>query len=113
MKGRLNVYVCENCKKWVFTYDRDDGATPFMIECRATPLCSGIMQSQFYPISIPPHVVPEYEWYKAKIKKHMDEATKDHIRNGGLMLRKLEPNRAIEIARQRLKECGIDLEAQP
>lgn len=32
-KPRLNVYVCDICKGFLVTIDRDPGATPFMMPC--------------------------------------------------------------------------------
>lgn len=99
---RLNVYICQTCGGMICTIDRDQGVTPFMIACQVMRFCSGMMQSQWYP-ELPPHFSPEYEWYKPKLKKHMDVVTAEHVKKGGLLLRKLEPNRARQFAEQRMK----------
>ena len=50
MKPTRNRYTCQKCGKWIITMDVDEGATPFMLGCRATEGCDGIMQSGFYRV---------------------------------------------------------------
>lgn len=59
-QGKLNQYTCQKCGKRIVTIDRDDGVTPFMLECRATEGCSGPMYSSFYTVQGSP--VPGFEW---------------------------------------------------
>lgn len=86
-KGAKNVYQCEQCSRWIVTVNRDEGVTPFMIGCQFD--CGGAMQSLMYP-TIPESVEPSHEWYRPKHLRHRDEWTRDHIRRGGLVLRRLE-----------------------
>ena len=87
--GERNSYQCRKCGGIVFTENRDDGTTPFMINCRATKDCDGSMESAFYRI---PHqaksVVPHYIWRKATPEElnAMDRASQYHAEQGGLFL---------------------------
>lgn len=87
-KGVKNKYTCEGCKGEIVTIDRDAGVTPFMIDCR---LCNaGWAQSSCY--RIPQNLSATYEWYAPEDKDthQMTRATRDHVKNGGLLLRKIE-----------------------
>lgn len=116
IKEKLNLYLCEHgCHN--ITVDVDEGVTPFMIRCNFTgrkdrPLnpakskngrCVGMARSCFYPQILPdgaPYPVPTHEWYKPlsldKINYFneggkvlaLTEAEKEHVENGGLLLRK-------------------------
>ena len=44
----LNRYTCQACGGRIVTEDRDEGTTPFMIDCKATKGCPGPMQSACY-----------------------------------------------------------------
>lgn len=61
-KDRLNAYQCAVCEQIIVTRDEDEGTTPFMMTCRASQDCHGMMQSHFYP-GMPPFA-PHYIWRK-------------------------------------------------
>jgi hypothetical protein len=87
--GKKNVYTCLKCNRSIITVDVDDGTTPFMLDCRATPGCDGVMQSAFYdvPVGLP----PDFEWFKPKSLKDYSPEMKEHIQKGGLDLRPVQP----------------------
>lgn len=106
IKERLNLYICEHgCHN--VTVDVDKGVTPFMIKCvreadKDRPLdpiksrdgvCIGTAKSCFYPKEIEDHYeypVPKHEWYRPELSEYakLSKHEKDHVRNGGLLLRK-------------------------
>lgn len=83
LKGQLNQYVCDTCKGDIVTIDKDDGCTPFMLACRATKGCKGMMQSRFYRGVCG---VPAFEWRKPTFKefRKASRAMQDHFEQGGL-----------------------------
>jgi len=86
-KGRKNGYTCQVCKKTIVTLDVDEGTTPFMLMCRATDGCDGIMLSGFYTI---PQTLPhQYEWFKPVSDTGYSPEMVEHLRKGGLDLRKV------------------------
>lgn len=95
-KGQVNVYVCQKCGGHTVTIDRDDGTTPFMLDCRAGitlfdpfPKCKGIAESSFYRPDFE-HGPPEWEWYAPDVNelhKITDANTLRHVAMGGLLLR--------------------------
>jgi hypothetical protein len=48
-KGKRNCYVCQNCGGRIITYNRIDIVTPFMVGCRVSDDCEGMMHTCFYP----------------------------------------------------------------
>jgi hypothetical protein len=86
--GKTNLYTCTSCGGRVTTIDREDGVTPFMIGCRATEGCHGMMQSSFYrvPPDAPP---PTYEWYRPTEKeaRRLGPSMLEHVKQGGLNIR--------------------------
>lgn len=88
--GMINRYVCQECGESIITINADDGTTPFMIRCRATEGCGGVMQSSFYMVS--QKMTPQFEWFMPPIKdlKKYSRATREHIKKGGLVLRARE-----------------------
>ncbi len=113
-KQRLNAYTCQKCKATVITIDKDNGVTPFIIPCLTEiesmsslveypknrhRKCNGDMYSHFY--TVPPFVTPLFEWFKPDIEalnkcysplkvKLYNKDMRDHIKNGGLDLRKIK-----------------------
>lgn len=105
IKEKMNVYICEHgCHN--ITVDVDKGVTPFIIPCEfkgrpdrpANPTkmkngkCIGIAKSCMYPKEIDngiPYPVPTHEWYRPSLKKFkkLPEAVKEHVSNGGLLMR--------------------------
>lgn len=87
-KGDINVYVCEKCRARVVTVDAEDGVTPFMISCKATKGCKGMMFSSGYRVD--QTLKPQFEWYRPSIDQYPEEAReymRHHIDNGGLDIR--------------------------
>lgn len=100
---RINVYVCEyGCHN--VTVDVDEGVTPFFIKClrKSTPdrpiqkkyldengECIGIARSTFYPSGPkPPHIPdPTHEWYRPESLDGLSKDEKEHVDQGGLLLR--------------------------
>lgn len=100
--GRENVYTCDRCGGFTVTIDVAEGVTPFMIECRAsgkTGECPGRAVSAFYPKKPwPPHVpaTAAWEWYRPNDReiRRLDRGSRDHVKNGGLLLRRRSPQPA-------------------
>lgn len=88
-KPRLNKYTCRKCRGSITTIDRDKGVTPFMLECRATPECGGNMYSHGYR-GIAEKEKPTHEWYMPSDLSGLDEWTREHVENGGLLIRGIE-----------------------
>lgn len=96
--GRINEYVCEKCGKSMRTINKVAGVTPFLIQCRP-PLpatCDGMATSRIYRCDQSQR--PSWEWYKPtddEIDSIADEDPeigrqwREHVRNGGLKLRKV------------------------
>ena len=110
-KDRLNLYNCAKCGNTIITIDVDDGVTPFMLVCKKHGGCSdGMMTSSMY--NVPPMYTPSHEWYKPAIGT--SDADSDHVKQGGLILRKREtPNRPFEeIQKERMFNLGKTLSKQ-
>lgn len=86
-RPRKNIYQCKQCLGLVCTVDRDAGVTPFMIDCRATPDCTGMMTSSFYVAH--PMLIATFEWYRpgAGDPAMAKPAVREHVNHGGLLLR--------------------------
>jgi hypothetical protein len=86
---RLNRYTCQTCSGYIITVDREEGVTPFALECRATKDCQGDMYSSFYRDV---HGVPTYEWRKPMPAEYarMSPAMRDHVDKGGLDIYPIE-----------------------
>jgi hypothetical protein len=89
-KGMRNAYQCEKCGHETVTVNQDEGVTPFMIRCRRFG-CEGLARSLCY--NTPQQRVPTHAWYRPDEKrtKRLDEATREHVTQGGLLLRALDP----------------------
>lgn len=83
-EGKLNAYQCEksNCRAYVITIDREPGVTPFLTACK---VCGGMAKSAMYRVG--DHFEPTHEWVRPDSIEGLSEATIDHIRNGGLIMR--------------------------
>jgi hypothetical protein len=84
-KGRKNQYTCDTCGKSVVTLDVDEGTTPFMILCRVTLHCQGMMRSNFY--SCDQSLEHMLEWFAPQSFKGYSPEMIEHIHKGGLDLR--------------------------
>ena len=106
--GKINVYVCP-CGHQVVTIDVDEGVTPFMIPCPTgcKPVQAGfkvgLAQSSFYQVD-QRHEIPEWEWYKPSSRERktlgFSRAELEYIKQGGLMMRELTPERRRELGRR-------------
>lgn len=83
LKNQLNRYTCQKCNGQIVTIDRDDGTTPFMLGCRATAGCKGMMQSSFYRGV---EGEPTFEWRKPTVKeiRKASPVMAQHFEMGGL-----------------------------
>lgn len=90
-KGKKNRYVCRDCGFAFITVDRDEGTTPFLTHCRHNSLCTGWAQSQFYSIDQTEEAT--YEWYipnEEEMLYIVNPNVLEHIKMGGLLLRRIE-----------------------
>ena len=95
-KGKKNVYTCKQNHRTV-TIDRDDGTTPFMIQCLfgpegSAPVCKSMAESSFYRCD--QSLVATHEWYKPSAEEMSREkrpAILQHVAMGGLLLRRIVP----------------------
>ena len=87
MSNRRNAYICKTCNGVIITVDHDEGVTPFMLLCRATPKCKGAMYSQFYRGALVEGSLPaQFEWRKATYKEYAkaSKPMQQHFDAGGL-----------------------------
>ena len=84
-KGDKNRYTCEACQGTIITMDVDEGTTPFMLRCRATEGCQGMMQSSMYRGV---EGGPDYVWRKPTDEEYKaaDVGMRRHFDLGGLDL---------------------------
>jgi hypothetical protein len=85
---RLNSYTCRACNLTIVTVDLVEGVTPMMLGCRATKGCRGQMMSSWYHVV--PTLTPTHEWFKPASLKGYSREMKQHIRDGGLVLREVQ-----------------------
>lgn len=95
--GALNGWRCrrESCDGQVIAVHADAGVTPLILACRpeydGRNHCSGEMVSFGYPSApMPAQYVVTHEWYRPDDVEYANMAygTKDHVRRGGLLIRK-------------------------
>ena len=95
LQGKKNVYTCTTCGFDFVTIDRDVGTTPFATDCKNPKGCKGWAQSSFYGVR---QTLPAtYEWYApgpAEIRDIIKPGVLQHIAMGGLLLRKIEPEKS-------------------
>jgi hypothetical protein len=84
--GMKNIYTCK-AGHFIWTVNADDGVTPFAIPCKE-PGCNNAMTSGFYPEVAKLIIEPHYEWYKPELKG-LSAGDLEHVKNGGLLLRKI------------------------
>jgi len=91
-KGKKNIYTCKICGGKIVTIDKDDGITPFMIDCQVNEKCEGYMHSSFYAID--QSLEPKFEWCRPDsldiYPEEFREAMKEHIDKGGLDIRRIK-----------------------
>lgn len=85
MRGKLNRYTCQKCGDGIVTVDVDKGTTPFMLGCRATAGCEGMMQSACYRVA-ESEGPPAFAWRKPTRAEYKgaSAAMKQHFDMGGL-----------------------------
>lgn len=86
MEKRINIYTCEKGHKTV-TIDRDEGVTPFMIGCEHEG-CDELARSGFYQAD--KDTEPTHEWYKPDSYDGLSDGEIEHVKLGGLLLRKIQ-----------------------
>lgn len=83
-KEKKNAYQCEECASWIVTIDREQGVTPFMVGCGE---CGAMAQSKMYRVS--GSMEPTHEWFRPETLDGLSQWTADHVRKGGLLLRRI------------------------
>lgn len=60
-----------------------------LLACRATKDCTGTMRSAMYPKNLALSFKPTYEWYtpSKRALRRESAATREHVRQGGLLIR--------------------------
>lgn len=81
---RKNAYECEKCGSYIVTVDREPGVTPFMVSCGN---CSSMATSKFYRVQA--YLEPTHEWYRPETLAGLKGGVREHVENGGLLLRKI------------------------
>ena len=113
----INRYTCDTCEGFITTVHRDEGTTPMILKCRATPGCSGSMQSAMYQVD--QTLIPDYEWYApsrdevARLSRDM----KQHVKMGGLLIRRVNDSGTVTVtpaqpSRHALKKERTTIKAQ-
>lgn len=92
MSNNINTYTCPHGHVTV-TKDVDEGVTPMMLRCRQKSddgkhNCTEFARSAFY--NCDQSLTPEYEWYKPKSYKGYKDSMREHIKKGGLDIRKIK-----------------------
>lgn len=87
-KGRKNIYTCDTCFDHIVTVDLEDGVTPFMLRCRATDRCKGMMRSSMYRV-FDQTMKAGFEWFRPSIVALEPVGVREHVEKGGLLLRKV------------------------
>jgi len=95
---RRNAYFCPECRKVTITVDVDPGVTPMFIKCPHFEIsfassfmyqvlgCMAIKYSPNHGCMVP--FPADYEWYKPDKKQKLSADEKDHVDQGGLLMRK-------------------------
>lgn len=95
MRPKKNIYTCPAGHDTI-TVDVDEGVTPMMLRCRQRVAdgkhnCTEMARSHFYNLT-PEELKrdPEYEWFKPASLKGLSPQMKEHVKMGGLELRKIK-----------------------
>lgn len=78
--GQVNVYLCTRCRRATATVNLADGVTPMFVPC---PRCGGVAGSEMYDLRRCANVTCTHAWLRPT---GADEATRDHLLRGGLLL---------------------------
>lgn len=89
---KRNAYICPQCRYLTLTVHIHEGVTPFMLKCR-NPLrkkCNGMAVSFSYQMPgalALPTMKPTHEWYKPDPDQKLETWEREHIAQGGVLLR--------------------------
>jgi hypothetical protein len=102
-RGEINGWRCADCGAHTYVVHVDDGVTPMFLACRATEGCKGTGVSLMYSRPpVPQHVIDavEWEWFRPQDRavRRMEAGMRDHIKRGGLDLRRLTDAGRTELA---------------
>lgn len=86
-KNRKNIYVCDRCAGHIVTVDLEEGVTSFLIQCEATAGCKGMMKSSLYRV-YDQSMRASHEWYRPTLVERLTPYDREHVRKGGLLLRR-------------------------
>lgn len=81
--GKWNHYTCQLCKGVTIAKHVDDGVTPFILGCKATPGCLGHAMSSMYRCSQAEDQRADVEWYRPATLEEAIQAINDTIPEGG------------------------------
>lgn len=83
---KRNIYTCPKCLGHIVTADAEHGVTPFMLLCRATLGCDGMMESSYYRVW-DQRMRADYVWRKPTAGEFLtlSQGEIDHVNNGGLL----------------------------
>lgn len=91
---KKNLYNCKTCGNTIITEEKVEGVTPMFLMCGQHGGCeAGSMVSMMYNVPQQAGVlVASHEWYKPDDKEfaELSSGAKQHIQQGGLLLRKKE-----------------------
>lgn len=89
-EGMINRYTCDGCKKTIVTILVDDGVTPAFLSCKFDCNLAARMGSHWYRTEQKIHLLEpnQYEWYKPDSLKGLHPNEREHVKQGGLLLRK-------------------------
>jgi len=91
--GRKNIYACDSGHETV-TVDTAEGVTPFMILC---PECSEYARSKVYRVD--QTLEATHEWYRPDTLDGVSPQSHDHVKRGGLIMRKIGNNEPEQAAK--------------
>lgn len=91
LEGMKNIYTCPKGHETV-TVDSDEGVTPFVLRCRQKAddgkhNCTEMAKSAMYDVDQTRKA--EYEWFMPSTLKGLNSSEIEHVRKGGLLLRKI------------------------
>lgn len=92
---RRNAYFCPSCRSATITVDIDAGTTPMFISC---PHCSSQATSFMYDVpgcmrfsftsGVASFLPADFEWYKPTDLSSLSQFERQHVKDGGLLMRK-------------------------
>lgn len=90
VKGRVNCYICPDCRHVTKTTCLDEGVTPAFFACEK---CNGLARTTFFE-DVAPEQKPTFAWFRPALNRvlairHRDPRLVAHILNGGLHYRRI------------------------